>query len=272
MSKNTAQTTAVKLEKINKSFETAHNPVQVLREINLTVDIGDFLVIFGPSGCGKSTLLHVILGLEPPSIGGSIKVLGQTIYLDLKYGQSKTGTEKVATYDEDQAAEFRKEHIGMVYQQTYWIKSQNVIQNVAFPLLLLGHDKLIAIQRAGEILKSVGMLDWAEYTPTELSSGQQQRVNLARALITNPQILIADEPTGNLDFQSGQELMKMLVKLNQAGKTIIMVTHDLEYLPYASKAVEMLDGQIKGVYQGKGMRQILKSLRTKKVELSNEKN
>jgi len=125
----------------------------------------------------------------------------------------------------------------------------------------------MAHQRASEVLKSVGMFDWAEYTPTELSSGQQQRVNLARALITNPKILITDEPTGNLDFQSGRELMKMLVKLNQAGKTIIMVTHDLEYLPYAGKAVEMLDGQIKGIYQGEAKRQILKNLRTKKVEL-----
>ncbi len=267
MSKITAPTTAVELKKISKSFKTAHNPVQVLKEIDLTIEIGDFLVIFGPSGCGKSTLLHVILGLEPPSVGGLVKVLDQTIYLGLKYVQSKTGTEKVLTYDEDQTAEFRKEHIGMVYQQTYWIKSQNVIQNVAFPLLLLGHDKLMAHQRASEVLKSVGMFDWAEYTPTELSSGQQQRVNLARALITNPKILITDEPTGNLDFQSGRELMKMLVKLNQAGKTIIMVTHDLEYLPYAGKAVEMLDGQIKGIYQGEAKRQILKNLRTKKVEL-----
>jgi len=267
MSKNTTPTTAVELRKINKSFKTAHHPVQVLKEVDLTVDIGDFLVIFGPSGCGKSTLLHVILGLEPPSIGGSVKVLNQTIYSGLKYDQSKTGTGRVLTYDKDQAAEFRKEHVGMVYQQTYWIKSQNVIQNVAFPLLLLGNDKLIAHQRAVEVLKSVGMLDWAEYTPTELSSGQQQRVNLARALITNPQILITDEPTGNLDFQSGQELMKMLVKLNQVGKTIIMVTHDLEYLPYASKAVEMLDGQIKGIYEGEAKHQILKNLRTKKVKL-----
>ncbi len=250
---------AIYLEKINKSFKTAQKPVQVLNNISLTVDEGDFLIIFGPSGCGKSTLLHVILGLEPPTSGNQVKVLGNQIYAGLKTNQG--------WFDEDDAAEFRKEHIGMVYQQTYWIKSQNVVQNVAFPLLLLGESELKAASKAKQVLESVGMLDWSEYIPTELSSGQQQRVNLARALITNPEILITDEPTGNLDFQSGQELMEMLVKLNKAGKTIIMVTHDLEYLPYATKAAEMFDGAIKGVYTGQEKKNILKNLRTKKVEL-----
>jgi putative ABC transport system ATP-binding protein len=247
---------AVELRQVSKSFVTVHKPVPVLKNVDLTVELGDFLVIFGPSGCGKSTLLHIILGLEPPTKGSLIKVLGKHIYPGLPFGHSN--------FDEDDAATFRKEHIGMVYQQTYWIKSQNVLQNVAFPLLLLGVDKLEAYQRSSDILKSLQMLDWAEYIPTELSSGQQQKINLARALITNPEIIIADEPTGNLDFQSGQELMNILVKLNQSGKTIIMVTHDLEYLSYAGKAAEMLDGEIIGLYQGEEKNLISTRKKTKK--------
>lgn len=253
---------AIKLKKVNKSFEAAQRPVQVLKNINLTVDEGDFLIIFGPSGCGKSTLLHVILGLEPPSAGSSVQVLGKLMYSKYK--------DKEVAFDEDAAAEFRKQYIGMVYQQTYWIKSQNVLQNVAFPLLLLGETELAAQNKAQQVLESVGMVDWADYIPTELSAGQQQRVNLARALITNPQLLIADEPTGNLDFQAGQELMKMLVKLNQAGKTIVMVTHDLEYLPFASKAAEMFDGSIQGIYEGQEKQAVLKNLRSKKIKLAQQ--
>ncbi len=253
---------AIELKETNKSFETAQKPVQVLKDVSLTVDEGDFLIIFGPSGCGKSTLLHVILGLEPPTSGSSVKVLGKLMYP--KYKGEDTA------FDEDAAAGFRKEHIGMVYQQTYWIKSQNVLQNVAFPLLLLGENEVAAQNKAQKVLESVGMVDWADYIPTELSAGQQQRVNLARALINNPKLLIADEPTGNLDFQAGQELMKMLVKLNQAGKTIVMVTHDLEYLPFASKAAEMFDGSIQGVYEGQEKQAVLKNLRSKKIKLAQQ--
>jgi putative ABC transport system ATP-binding protein len=249
----------IDLDNISKSFNSTQKPIVVLKNIKLQIEEGEFLVIFGPSGCGKSTLLHIILGLEPPDSGSSVKILKKLMY-------PKNSSDS-SSFDEDETAEFRKEHIGMVYQQTYWIKSQNVLQNVAFPLLLLGEEIATAYQQAKEVLEAVGMSDWAEYVPTELSSGQQQKVNLARALITNPEILIADEPTGNLDFQSGQELMKMLVKLNQVGKTVVMVTHDLEYLSYATQAAEMFDGSIKGIYKGEEKNNILKNLRTKKVHL-----
>jgi len=218
-----------------------------LKGVGFEINQGDFLVLFGPSGCGKSTLLHTILGLEPPT-GGSISVLNTNLYKD------KT---------EDQIGDFRKQHIGMVYQQANWIKSLNVINNVAFPLLLLGLNKNQCIVKAQKMIKTVNMLDWANYYPSELSSGQQQRIALARALITDPEIIIADEPTGNLDFQSGQDLMKLLQQFNKEGKTILMVTHDLEYLKFAQKAVEMLDGKIIK-YHHNINKKLLDSIRSKR--------
>lgn len=263
MSNQKATSPEVLLKNVSKAFKTAHQPVEVLSNIDLDIKQGEFLVIFGPSGCGKSTLLHIILGLEPPDVGSQVSVLGSSLFQKRDNGQF--------ALDEDYTAQLRKSSIGMVYQQTYWVKSLNVLQNVAFPLLLLGEAKEQATKRALEVLRSLHMQDWADYVPTELSSGQQQRVNLARALVINPQLIIADEPTGNLDYHSGKELMEMLVELNKVGKTVIMVTHDLEYLPYATRAVEMLDGKIVKVYDDISKQEILEDLKTKKIEPNQER-
>ncbi|MFH1959638.1 MAG: ATP-binding cassette domain-containing protein [Patescibacteria group bacterium] len=193
--------------------------------------------------------LTLILGLEEPT-SGKINILNQDLY---------------GHWDEDERANFRKQNIGMVYQQPHWIRALNVVKNVAFPLSLLGEDKTPRLNKAMEMLKLVGMTQWAEYMPSELSSGQQQKVSLSRALITNPDILIADEPTGNLDYKSGQELMQLLDGLNQrTDKTFLMVTHDLEYIKFAKTTIEMFDGKIKHVYQGKNKHQLLDSLPTKR--------
>jgi len=218
----------ITVSNVFKSFQVGKQQVPVLKDVSLTVNKGDFLVIFGPSGCGKSTLLHVLLGLEKPT-KGEIIMDGHKLY----------------TYNEDQIADFRKEHIGMVYQQPHWIKSLTVIENIAFPLTLMQVDEETRLKKALELLKMVKMEEWADYLPSELSSGQQQRISLARALISNPDFIIADEPTGNLDFESGVQLMKLLDDINDTTKkTILMVTHDLEYMKYAKTAVRMLDGQI----------------------------
>ena len=218
------------VKNVYKSFKVGKQSVPVLKNVSFEVKDGDFLVIYGPSGCGKSTLLHGILGLEAPT-QGSINFLAHELY-----SSSQT---------EDTRTSFRKEHIGMVYQQPNWIKSLTVLENVAFPLSLLGIPSFKREGLALEFLKKVGMENWKAYVPSELSSGQQQKVALARALITNPRVIIADEPTGNLDFESGQDLMNTLKELNQKEKrTIIMVTHDLEYLKYANRTVKMLDGEI----------------------------
>jgi len=227
---------AIKVSNLYKSFPVANGEVEVLKNINLSIEKGKFTVIFGPSGCGKSTLLHTILGLEKPN-KGAVRVLDKDLYRN---------------YSEDSLSKFRKYNIGMVYQQSNWIKSIDVIHNVAFPLVLLGLKYEDRIAKASEILKSVGMLDWAGYHPSELSSGQQQKVSLARALISNPPIIIADEPTGNLDYESGEALLKFLKDFNkQESRTILMVTHDLEYLRYADTAIKLFDGEVEKVFSPK---------------------
>jgi len=240
---------AIKIDQVSKTFHVGIQDAQVLKDITLEIKSGDFAVIFGPSGCGKSTLLHVILGLEEPT-QGKVSILGQDLYTQ---------------WNEDERANLRKQNIGMVYQQPRWIRALNVIENVAFPLSLLGGEKAAGLSKAMEVLKLVGMTEWAKYLPSELSSGQQQKIALSRALITSPDILITDEPTGNLDYESGQELMKLLADLNQkTNKTFLMVTHDLEYIKFAKTAVEMFDGQLKQIYQEKDKSKLLKSLPTKR--------
>ncbi len=230
--------------------------MSVLKGISFTVDKGDFLVIFGPSGCGKSTLLHGLLGLEEPT-SGTISVLGKNIY---------------DGWIEDNRSEFRKSHIGMVYQQPNWIKALTVLENVSFPLLMLGIAKQEAQIKAQEELKSIGMENWINYLPGELSSGQQQKASLARALVTNPEIIIADEPTGNLDFESGEELMELLVPLTQKEKTVIMVTHDLEYLKYATRALKMFDGEVTDHFEGTDIaKKALRGLQTKRLTKEKDK-
>jgi putative ABC transport system ATP-binding protein len=238
----------VNVNKINKVFQVGTQDVHVLHDITFDVFEGDFVIIFGPSGCGKSTLLHTILGLETPTTG-DLTMLSSNIYDNTA---------------EDDRSSFRKHYVGMVYQQANWIKALNVRENVAFPLILLGVKKEDAYKEALRLLDSVGMADWASYMPMELSSGQQQRVSLARALVNDPQIIIADEPTGNLDFKSGQAIMEMFGGLGKQNKTVIMVTHDLEYIKYSTRVVEMFDGHVKAVYDASNMDEVLSKVSSKR--------
>lgn len=245
-------TPIITVKKVNKSFQVGTQSVAVLKDISFEIETGDFVIIFGPSGCGKSTLLHTLLGLEPPT-SGSVMTLEQSVYGNL------------GIKSEDERAEFRKRHVGMVYQQANWIKSLSVIENIAFPLKLLGTFKDKAISQSEIMLRSVGMIEHRDYIPSELSSGQQQKIALARALVTNPELIIADEPTGNLDFESGQELMLMLTKLNkELKKTVIMVTHDLEYLSYAKTAIRMFDGMVVGIYKDGDKNKLMSEIKGKR--------
>lgn len=240
---------AVQVENISKSFDVASGRVEVLKNISFNVNSGEFLIILGPSGCGKSTLLHTILGLEQPT-SGKILIHQENLYND-KTGRSYTN--------------LRKRHIGMVYQQPYWIKSLNVVENTALPLALLGISEADSIKKAYEILKKFNMQDWAQYHPSELSSGQQQKVSLSRAIINDPDLIIADEPTGNLDFESGKELIEILNKINkEEKKTIIMVTHDLEYLDYADRCIKLLNGEIQKIFLPKENQKEIKEIKMKK--------
>jgi putative ABC transport system ATP-binding protein len=232
-----------------KSFQVGPQLITVLKDISFDVERSDFLIVFGPSGCGKSTLLHILLGLEGPSTG-EIAFLGEDLYLPGRL--------------EDFRSEFRKRHIVMVYQQSNWIKSLTVIENISFPLLLLGWSKEEALRRGKEALESVKLGEWADYHPMDLSSGQQQRVAIARAIITDPEVIIADEPTGNLDYEAGENLLKLLRSLNEDGKTIIMVTHDLEYLSYAKTALSMRDGRVLGMFRGEEKHDLEKNIHSKR--------
>lgn len=235
-----------------KAFDIGTQMVLVLKGVTFSVTLGDFMVLFGASGCGKSTLLHILLGLEPPT-KGTITFLDEDMY---------------AGRSEDDRAQFRKYHIGMVYQQSNWVKSLTVLENVAFPMMLLGEDKTKSLEKAYDTLKVMKMENWAHYHPMELSGGQQQRVAVARAIITDPEVLVADEPTGNLDYEAGQNLMYLLNDLNHMGKTIIMVTHDLEYIQYSKTALNMKDGRIEGIYRDKEKTTLESKLTYKKADFS----
>jgi len=193
----------------------------------LEIEIGEFAVIFGPSGCGKSTLLHCLLGLEEPTTG-EVSIEGKKIY----------------QFSEDERSRYRRHKVGVVYQQPLWISSFNVYKNISFPLYLKDDEEGIIDKKVKKALSLVCMEKSMNYMPTELSGGQQQKISLARSLVIDPILIIADEPTGNMDTVSGDELLQTFLRLQDQGKTIIMVTHDLSYLKYASKLFHMIDGEI----------------------------
>lgn len=239
---------AIKVENIFKSYKVGTQEIPILKGVDFEIPLKDFSIILGPSGSGKSTLLHAILGLEAPT-SGKVYCLGTDLY---------------AFPTEDDRSNFRKRHVGMVYQQPNWIKSLTVVENVSFPLALLGVEKSEAMRRAWHSLETLNMQNWVSYIPTELSGGQQQKVALARALVTDPELIIADEPTGNLDFESGQDLMQLLVRLNESGKTVLMVTHDLEYLKFSRTAIRIKDGKVLDITQDKAKEDLQNSVSTKR--------
>lgn len=214
-------------ENVSKVFKVGEQDVEVLKAVNMEIHEGDFAIIFGPSGSGKSTLLHCLLGLEAPT-SGKIMVDGKDFY----------------AMNEDERAIYRRHRVGMIYQQPLWISSMNIIDNVVFALHLLDHDPALINQKGMQVLERVGMQDWATYRPRELSSGQQQKVSLARSLVIDPVLIVADEPTGNLDTVSGQNLIQTFLDVNAKGLTIIMITHELEYLKYANRLIHVVDGEV----------------------------
>lgn len=222
-----ANNALLKIKELNRAFKTAGGVSWILKNVNLELPSQSFTIIYGPSGSGKSTLLNAILGLDWIN-SGEINFLGESLN----------------SLTQDQLAFFRKRNIGIVYQLPNWVKSLNVLENVALPLKLQGISEDMCTKKALEVLTLVHMSDWARYNPAELSAGQQQRVALARALITDPRVIIADEPTGNLDSKSSFELMNLLKSLVSVSKSVIIVTHDRDSLPFADHIVQIIDGKI----------------------------
>ncbi len=225
-----ASDTIIKIEGLEKSYKTTDETgeIPILKGIDLEISSTDFVIVYGASGSGKSTLLHHIVGLEMPT-KGNIWVRGTNL--------SKLSAEERAI--------FRSQKFGMVYQFWYWAKSLNVVENVAMPLFISGMDEKKAMKKAMETLAELGMEKYANKLPIQLSGGEQQRVCIARALVNNPWILVADEPTGNLDTHNADAVISLFQQLNVKGKrTIIMVTHNLSYLPVATRTVAMKDGKV----------------------------
>lgn len=221
----------IELAGVVKDFKVGKNQVRVLKGIDIKIFAGELVILFGQSGCGKSTMLNTIMGLESPT-EGVVKVRGENLY----------------KLSEDERAKFRQTKFGMVSQQSNWVKSLNVVENVAYPLMIAGAKRRDAIARARHALDVFGLAEYAKYIPTELSGGQQQKVSMCRAFITNPWMLVADEPTGNLDSKSAEDVMNIFKLINEESKrTILIVSHNLDYEKYASKLIYMKDGIIEEV-------------------------
>ncbi len=217
----------IKLQHLSRIFRTEDVETTALNDISLTINEGEFLAIMGPSGCGKSTLLSILGMLDSPSEG--------QFHFD--------GTE-LSKYSEKQLSNVRKSNIGFVFQSFNLIDDLTVRENVELPLQYQGLGKSERRQRVDEILKRVSIDHRGGHLPQQLSGGQQQRVAVARALVINPKLILADEPTGNLDSKNGEDVMAMLQELNRAGTTIVMVTHSEKDAKYASRVVRLFDGQI----------------------------
>ena len=220
-------TTMIKLTGINKIYRTDEIETQALENVNLEVQKGEFLSIMGPSGCGKSTLLNIMGLLDSPT-SGTIEING-------------TSTENM---NDKELAAFRNKTLGFVFQSFHLINSLNVIDNVELPLL---YRKMSSSERtalAKQVLERVGLSHRMKHMPTQLSGGQCQRVAIARAIVGNPEIILADEPTGNLDSKMGAEVMELLHKLNKEdGRTIVMVTHNEEQAKQTGRTVRFFDGR-----------------------------
>ncbi len=221
------QKTQLKLENVHKDYEMGDSIVKALDGINLEIKQGDFVAIIGPSGSGKSTMMNMVGALDLATEGN--------IFLD--------GIDIEHLHESD-LAQIRGRKIGFIFQTFNLIPTLTALENVTLPMLFQGISKEERIKRGKELLEKVNLSNRSEHLPNQLSGGQRQRVAIARALANNPDILLADEPTGNLDTKTGQEILEMFIKMNKEGKTIIIVTHDNEIAKKAKKIVRIRDGRI----------------------------
>ena len=217
----------IKTENLVRHFTVGTQTVEALRGVSLDINKGEFVAIMGPSGSGKSTLMNIIGCLDSPTSG--------TYYLNNK---------NVSTLDDDALALIRNNEIGFVFQNFHLLARNTALDNVMLPLKYAGIDKSEQEEIAMEVIKSVDLESRAHHQPSELSGGQQQRVAIARALVNKPSILFADEPTGNLDSKTGDDVMKLFINLHKQGQTIILITHEIEVANQAERIISIKDGKI----------------------------
>jgi putative ABC transport system ATP-binding protein len=218
---------ALQMRSVRKTFEAENAPVRALRGADLDVGSGEFVALTGPSGCGKSTLLNLAAGLDLAD-EGSIFVAG----------------EEITGLGEDELARMRRRHIGIVFQFFNLLDRVSVLENVALAAIIAGRKRRQAETKARDLLDLLGLADKASAVPGVLSGGQRQRLALARALANEPTLLLADEPTGSLDSDGGQEVIELLRRLHSGGQTVLLVTHDVNVAAAAERVVAMLDGRI----------------------------
>ncbi len=217
----------IEMHGLTKAYRTSDIETTALDNINLEVNAGEFIAIMGPSGCGKSTLLNIVGMLDSPD-SGRYSFFG----------------DDVAGYNESKLANIRKQNIGFIFQSFNLVDELTVAENVMLPLLYQKVPGAEREQRVQAVMERVGIAHRAGHRPQQLSGGQQQRVAVARAVVNNPKLILADEPTGNLDTTNGEEVLELLNQLNRDGTTIVMVTHDPGHADHAGRVVNMLDGRV----------------------------
>lgn len=217
----------LEIKKIKKIYQMGKVKVEALRGVSFYIDKGEFVAIMGPSGSGKSTLMHIIGCLDKPTEGSFI-----------------IGGKDVSKLNDDRLAEIRNKSIGFVFQQFNLLSRTSILHNVEIPLIYAGQKSKQRRNLAMQALESVGLGDRVKHKPNEISGGEKQRAAIARALVNDPLIILADEPTGNLDTKTGEEIMKIFYKLHQQGHTVIMVTHEAEVARHARRIIHLRDGLI----------------------------
>ncbi len=217
----------IKIRNLKKVYMTEEVETTAINSINLDIHEGEYVAIMGPSGCGKSTLLNVIGLIDQPT-GGEYHFLGQ----------------EISKFSERKRASLRKNSIGFVFQSFNLIDELTVYENVELPLLYLGFSAAERRKRVNETLEHMALMARKSHFPQQLSGGQQQRVAVARAVVARPKLILADEPTGNLDSVHGEEVMKLMAELHEAGTAVVMVTHSPAYSEYAQRIIHMFDGNI----------------------------
>ena len=218
---------AVEVITVYRTFEQDTAPVRALRGADLAIERGEFVAVMGPSGCGKSTMLNLVAGLDVPD-EGEVIIAGESL----------------AGKDENTLAIMRREHIGIVFQFFNLLEGMTVLENVVMPAVIAGRKRKVAESRARDLLDLLGIGDKAKQAPGVLSGGQRQRLAIARALANEPTIVLADEPTGALDSEGGEEVLELFRRLHQGGQTILLVTHDQPVADAAERIVRMKDGRV----------------------------
>lgn len=217
----------IELDGINKTYQVGEFPLRALQDVSITINAGEYLSVMGPSGSGKSTLLNMVGLLDRPDSG--------------RYSLDGTATE---TLGEEARARLRADYIGFIFQAFHLINRLTTLENVELPMMLAGIGPKQRRQSALDVLEQVGLAERATHRPNQLSGGQLQRVAIARAIVMKPRILLADEPTGNLDQASGHEVVEVLENLNREGITLLVVTHDMALGKRARRRIRMVDGRI----------------------------